>query len=263
MSSGEGTRPPASPGERGGPHHDTELVRGGSAASLADALRRVNALLVGRPLGEEVLRAAAGEVAALADRLERGAGPGKLPRPDPTPGGEAHDFFPTSPVIGFANPVASPVEVWSAVGEEGAPEVRGRAFFDYPYEGPPTCVHGGVIAAVFDELLGVANLVAGRPSMTGTLHIVYRRTTPLRTPLELVARHTSVERRKVRAWGAILHEGELTAEAEGIFISVDPSRIGRIAGANAAGTSGEVIDAGMAALLGMGGAPDSERPPEH
>ena len=43
----------------------------------------------------------------------------------------------------------------------GYREIAGEAHFDYPYEGPPTCVHGGVIAETFDEMLGAANMVAG------------------------------------------------------------------------------------------------------
>ena len=51
-------------------------------------------------------------------------------------------------MIGYANPIAPPVDVWSEVGENGQLEIRGRVAFDYQYEGPPTCVHGGVIAAL-------------------------------------------------------------------------------------------------------------------
>ena len=82
-------------------------------------------------------------------------------------------------MVGFANPVAPPIEVWAVEGEDGRREIRGRATFDYQYEGPPTCVHGGVIAEVFDEMLGISNLLVGQGAMTGTLTIRYRRPTPL------------------------------------------------------------------------------------
>ena len=61
--------------------------------------------------------------------------------------------------------------------------------------------------------------------MTGTLTVRYRRPTPLLAPLELVARHTGKEGRKVYAWGGIYDRGELTAEADGIFIEVPPNRM--------------------------------------
>ena len=80
-------------------------------------------------------------------------------------------------------------------------EIRAEAYFDYPYEGPPTCVHGGVIAETFDEVLGAANMVAGHPGMTGTLTIRYRKPTPLRTPLRIEAPvPRAASGRKVRTW---------------------------------------------------------------
>ena len=83
-------------------------------------------------------------------------------RNQPTPDNHPQDIFSTSPVIGIANPVAPPVEVWAVEGHEGWREVRGRVTYGYPYEGPPTCVHGGVIAELFDELLGWQHLAWSR-----------------------------------------------------------------------------------------------------
>jgi hypothetical protein len=82
--------------------------------------------------------------------------------------------------------------------------------------------------------------------MTGTLTIAYRRPTPLLAPLVLAARHTGREGRKVFAWGGLYHEGELTAEAEGVFIHVEPARMLEIVTGNAHGAhsaEGPLIDA--------------------
>ena len=200
---------------------------------LAAAVRRVIAVAVGQPLREEHVTEAATKLAAVADRLEAAAREEKRPRNQPFAEGHPQDIFSTSPVIGFANPVAPPVEVWAVEGENGAREVRGRVTFGYAYEGPPTCVHGGVIAELFDELLGMSNILSGQGAMTGTLTIRYRRPTPLLAPLQLAARHTGKEGRKVFAWGGIYSQGELTAEAEGIFIEVPPGRMLDIVSGNA------------------------------
>ncbi len=186
---------------------------------LADQLRRVTSAMVGLPISDTDITAAAAAIKGVADELERAAGPGRRARAQPDPVGDPQEFFPTSPVIGFANPVAPPVVVEAVDGE-----LRGTASFDYQYEGPPTCVHGGVIAMVFDEMLGAANIMAGSPAMTGTLTIKYRKPTPLRTPLRLEARFLERDGRKVRTYGAIFHGDVLTAEAEGIFIEVVPQR---------------------------------------
>jgi acyl-coenzyme A thioesterase PaaI-like protein len=62
------------------------------------------------------------------------------------------------------------------------------------YEGPPGAVHGGIVAAYLDEILGGAALRAtGRPSVTGELTVRYVQPVPAETPLlgrgRLVANH--------------------------------------------------------------------------
>jgi acyl-coenzyme A thioesterase PaaI-like protein len=115
----------------------------------------------------------------------------------------------------LANPIAPPVKVELAEGG-----LSGRVLFDYQYEGPPGCVHGGVIALVFDELLGAANISVNSPGMTGTLTVRYRKPTPILTDLRLVARFEGRDGRKIRTWGGMYHGDELTAEAEAIFIEL-------------------------------------------
>ena len=61
--------------------------------------------------------------------------------------------------------------------------IKGTVTFGSAYEGPPGHVHGGYVAAAFDELLGMTQSLGGMPGMTGTLTVRYRRPTPLRTEL--------------------------------------------------------------------------------
>ena len=211
-------------------------------ARLADAIRRISGVAVGRPISDDALNAAAETLEGVGVEIEAAAEDSKRPRRQPTPDVDPRDLFPTSPVIGVANPIAPPVHVWAVEGEDGLREIRGRVTFDYPYEGPPTCVHGGVIAELFDELLGSANIITDKAGMTGTLTVRYRKPTPLLTPLDLVARHTGSERRKSFAWAGIYHEGELTAEADGIFIVMEPGRMLDIVTANAREASAPVVD---------------------
>jgi hypothetical protein len=143
------------------------------------------------------------------------------------------DFFPNSPVIGTSNPIAPPVTLVAVDGVDGGMrEMRGTVNFGYPYEGPPTCVHGGVIAEVFDEVLGATNIVAGNPGMTGTLTIKYRKPTPLLTDLRIEARCLGWSGRKIRTWGGMYNGDVLTAEAEGVFIAVRPEMMLAIAEGN-------------------------------
>jgi acyl-coenzyme A thioesterase PaaI-like protein len=219
----------------------SETQEDSSLNRLAAAARRIGAVAVGQPLNEEHAAEAAAELSALADRLEAAAKVDRRTRNQPAMDEHPQDFFSTSPVIGFANPVAPPVEVWAVQGHEGWREVRGRVTFGYAYEGPPTCVHGGVIAALFDELLGMSNILVGSGAMTGTLTIRYRRPTPLLAPLELAARHTGKVGRKVYAWGGIYSQGQLTAEADGVFIEVPPGLMLNIVTGNAQSTEAPLV----------------------
>jgi Thioesterase superfamily len=216
---------------------------------LADALRRIGDAAVGHPIPEHDVADAADQMVRIADALEQSASASKRPRFQPESSGHPQDFFPSSPMIGFANPIAPPVEVWSVEGEGGGREIRGRVTFGYAYEGPPTCAHGGIIAALFDEVMGAANIITENPGMTGTLTVRYRKPTPLLAPLEIVARFTRSERRKVFTWAGIYHEGELTAEAEGIFVKMDPNRLLNIANTNALAATEQVIDEDFARLI--------------
>ncbi|MGO9342376.1 MAG: PaaI family thioesterase [Acidimicrobiales bacterium] len=186
---------------------------------LSGLVRRLNSLIVGAPLDDAAIGSATAKLEDVVAHLEGVAGQGRRPRVHPDPRGPAQDFFPTSPVIGFANPIAPPVEVEAVEGG-----LNGRVFFDYQYEGPPGCVHGGIIALVFDELLGAANIASNSPGMTGTLTVRYRKPTPIRTELRLEARFEGREGRKIRTTGAMYDGDELTAEAEGIFIELVADR---------------------------------------
>jgi len=240
---------PPSPREPRRAHASADSPRNRVAAGV----RRISGLVVGRPLDEESLSAAATAIAKVADDLEQAAGPGKAPRGMPDHLGHPQDFFPTSPIIGYANPIAPPVDIWTVAGDDGAVELRGRACFGYPYEGPPTCVHGGVIAELFDELLGSVTILAGRAGMTGTLTVRYRRPTPLLAELDLAARQTGVDGRKFFACGAIYYKGELTAEAEAVFIEARPERMIELLSAGVARGGDAVVDDELAELVKRGG----------
>jgi hypothetical protein len=122
----------------------------------------------------------------------------------------AHEL---NPLSGISNPLAPPLNIWI----DGA-EAHGRATLGWVYEGPPGSVHGGYVAALFDQFMGMAQAIGGQPGMTGTLSIRYRRRTPLNTELHLHGRVTGIEGRKTFVLATLHADGELTAECEGTFV---------------------------------------------
>jgi acyl-coenzyme A thioesterase PaaI-like protein len=140
--------------------------------------------------------------------------------PEAANAGDPHAFFDHSPFAGRANPLAPPIEM-----EIANDQVIARVNYGAAYEGPPGSVHGGHVAAAFDEVLGMAQSLGGQPGMTGTLTIRYRKPPPLHTDLRIVAWNTGRERRKTFTSGTMYAGDVVTAEAEAIFISVDMARI--------------------------------------
>lgn len=139
--------------------------------------------------------------------------------PVPAPADFA-EFFPYSPLIGPRNPIAPPARFEIRDGR-----VHGSVRLGAAYVGPPRSVHGGIIAALFDEVLGSVNVANELGGMTGTLRVVYRAPTPIDEDLQLEGWVDRVEGRKVYARGTLRHGETLTAEADGVFIQGSMQRL--------------------------------------
>jgi acyl-coenzyme A thioesterase PaaI-like protein len=133
-------------------------------------------------------------------------------------------MFDSSPLIGLGNPVAPPLRL-TVVDNH----VEGTATFGTAYEGPPGHVHGGIIAASFDEVLGMVQSVSGAPGMTGTLAIRYLKPTPLHHEVYFTGRVDRREGRQIYTSGTLTFEDTLCATAEGLFISVPLERMRQLA----------------------------------
>lgn len=186
---------------------------------LADAGRLVIERMATTDAPHEVIERAAELLEAAARELE---GPGKRRSytgfaESANAGGDPHAHFDHSPIMGIANPIAPPTRI--EAGDDGTVVMHMR--FGSAYEGPPASVHGGVLAAAFDEVLGMTQSLSGQPGMTGTLTIKYRRPTPLHRDLRFVGTLDRVSGRKIFASARCYDGDDVTAEAEGLFISVD------------------------------------------
>jgi acyl-coenzyme A thioesterase PaaI-like protein len=188
---------------------------------LAEAVRHlIDAVLTVEDATEEQLGTATDMAEAAARHL------GRVPRRDDAPRGvrarrehDHRDYLPRSPLVGEVSPLAPPIE-WTLV--EG--RIVGHGTYHAAYEGPPGYVHGGWVALTFDEILGMANIASGHPAMTGTLKVRYLRPTPLHRRVDLESWTERAEGRRIVAKGRMTVDGELTAEAEGLFVTIDPAR---------------------------------------
>ena len=184
---------------------------------LAEAMRVVIERLIVSDAPEEELREASRQLEQYADHL--GGHPKRLRYEGFAESAlaEGGGHFDYSPLIGRSNPLSPPIDMRAEDGR-----VHGAAVFGSAYEGPPGCLHGGYVAAAFDEVLGYAQSLTGHPGMTGRLLVHYRRPTPLHTPLVFDAWVERVDGRKILARSTLSAGDELCAEAEGLFISIKP-----------------------------------------
>jgi len=118
-------------------------------------------------------------------------------------------------LCGRQNPVGLKLDFYE---DHEAGQVRVEFVVPDEYQGYPGVVHGGIVAAVLDEVAGRAVMIAGsEEDLMATLRLTirYRRPTPTETPLLAVG---WVERRSgvgARVAGEIrLLDGTVTAEAE-------------------------------------------------
>jgi len=96
-----------------------------------------------------------------------------------------------------------------------------RAWFGPETEGPPGHAHGGAMAAVLDEVLGLAAWAAGHPIVVGNLNIHFRQLLPLMTVMQVNSEIVRVDGRKVLVHGKIIDaDGAVYAEADCLCVSL-------------------------------------------
>lgn len=179
---------------------------------LADSIRRLSTASIQTTVNLADIEALTVELNSIAEKLEADRIEGSYGVSITTTGrfrgyGNA--------VVGLRNPVAPPLQIHQDY-EQG---IATAEFELGPrYEGPPGMVHGGVAALVLDQLLGEAGSASGSPGMTGTLSLRYRRPTPLGR-LSARAWSAGIEGYKNTIKGELYDaDGNVTVEAEGLFI---------------------------------------------
>lgn len=130
-------------------------------------------------------------------------------------------------VCGLSNPFGLHLRFY----ESGPGEVTAECTVPDQYQGYPGVVHGGIIAAMLDEVSGRSMMGDGlnpRFMFTARLDIRYRKNVPIGEPLRLVGRAGESRRRSAKATGAIYNaEGELLAEAEALLVEVPEDLVGK------------------------------------
>lgn len=98
--------------------------------------------------------------------------------------------------------------------------LKARIWFGAETEGPPGHAHGGSMAAVLDEVLGLAAWAAGYPIVVGNLNISFRNLLPLKKVVTVETKIVSAEGRKIMVHGRIFCEKTTYAAGECLCITI-------------------------------------------
>jgi acyl-coenzyme A thioesterase PaaI-like protein len=121
------------------------------------------------------------------------------------------------PISGRASPWGLDLEV-RREGDEAVARFTLRA----AHEGAPGRSHGGIIAALFDDLYGFVLTLVRQPAFTGELNVRYRRATPIGVPLECRVRLDRQDGRKMFMSGDLLDpDGTVIVRSTALFIAID------------------------------------------
>jgi acyl-coenzyme A thioesterase PaaI-like protein len=104
--------------------------------------------------------------------------------------------------------------------EEGADRYETTFSFDERHQGGPGLVHGGLVAALLDEVCGLLVTWYRFPSVTGRMFLHYRRPVPINRPLLTRAFVEDEKGRRVYIRGEVWDTDELLAEARMAFVHV-------------------------------------------
>jgi acyl-coenzyme A thioesterase PaaI-like protein len=140
----------------------------------------------------------------------------------PAPAGDSRaprTAFPDCVISGMANPMGVAAHLWREGDEAVCQVTLGAAF-----EGAPGRAHGGIVAALLDETMGLVMSMSQAPAFTGRLSVTYRAPTPVGVALEARAHLQDRTGRKMVILAELRAAGQLLAEAEGLFIIVDPDK---------------------------------------
>lgn len=199
--------------------HDQAFERAGRA------VRDIGHALMGHEADDRFLDEIAANLEALTARLAAGGPRGHMLEHDTTEwvaapaDGEEMFGHPDRPVSGRSSPWGLDV----TIVREGD-EAVGRLTLRAAHEGAPNRSHGGIVAALFDDLYGFVLTILRQPAFTGELTVRYERGTPIGVPLECRVRLDQRERRKLLMSGELIDADGVIARSKATFIAIDLAR---------------------------------------
>ena len=92
--------------------------------------------------------------------------------------------------------------------------------FEKRFEGGPGLVHGGILAAAIDDLMGYATVIHNHMCVTANLSVNYISPVPVEKEFELLAWVTKLDGKKVSAESIIKLDDQIHVESSALFIEI-------------------------------------------
>lgn len=205
------------------PDHPDQIAEARAAAGRA--IRDVGHALVGHHAPIPVLDKVASSIGELAAELSGGSprtrsevrrdGEWATPPAD----GEVMTSYDERPISGRASPWGLDLVI-RRDGDEVATTVTLRA----AHEGAPGRSHGGIVAALFDDVYGFVLTMLAEPAFTGELGVRYEAGVPIGVPLECRVRLVERVGRKLYMTGELTVDGRVLARSTATFIVMSPEQ---------------------------------------
>lgn len=189
----------------------TPVKAGRNFAEFVESLRRLQDLAVSTHIPDDVVDEAIARADALSDMLD----------PYRVPEGKSPAGF-NSRLPGRGSLLLLPWQ-FEKVDADG---VRSRGVFRMYHRGGNSAAHGGTIALLFDDLLGMIVHASGHPiARTAYLHVNYRKVTPIETELVVEGRVDRAEGRKLFCTAELRDQGgTVLADCEALMIQLLPGQ---------------------------------------
>jgi acyl-coenzyme A thioesterase PaaI-like protein len=196
-------------------------------ADAGRAVRDLGHALIGRDVPAELLAETSDVLSGLIARYDGGEprSRGMVQFDDhfgePPPSGSRLTSYDDRPVSGRSSPWGLDIEV-----HRHGDEVEALVTLRAAHEGAPGRSHGGIVAALFDDVFGFVLGVLNEAAFTGELNVRFLAPTPLYRRLACRARLAAREGRKLHIEGELVDVQDVAhpvvvARGKATFITVD------------------------------------------
>ncbi len=188
--------------------------------AAAGAMRRLSSLLLSLEHPHPTVDVMLAKFGEWESELASAAPPDNAPRIGDVDNDPRRVYLNHATDIGAYNP-SFPEYSFDHLDVEAA---DGRVVFPLAYEGPPGLVHGGFLAVFFDCVIQHHSCVMGLSGKTRSLHVTFRRPTPLLTELgfDIVRRHVE---RGIESTARLLLGDEVLCTGEVNTLASQPDKL--------------------------------------